>query len=339
MERGEIPGMFEIRAPGLRARLSALGAAIASLEVPDARGEFRNIALSPLNFADGADDPSLAGRTVGPCCGRVRGGEIEIDGRRLQLERNEGDNHLHGGSCGCARQVWQGEQLSPSHVRFRLRLSDGLAGYPGNRALTADYEASEGALRLTYAAETDRPTWLDLTNHVYFDLSGRFDGSALRQTLQVAADRAVRNDEHHLPQRIAPADGAFDFRAPRALADALRAFSEERQLAIGRGYNNALLIDGDLRKKLGFCARLVSPDSGICMELNADAPAVVLYTGGFLDGRTQLRGGGAAPGCAVALEAQGIPDPFHLPGAVPHILLPGQTWRRTIRWSFDRLSP
>lgn len=339
MEPRGTPGRFELRTPELRCALSALGAAIASLEVRDARGEFRNVALSPLNFADGADDPSLAGRTVGPCCGRVRGGEIEIAGRRIQLEHNEGDNHLHGGASGCARQVWQGEQVSPARVRFRLRLPDGLAGYPGNRTLTADYEASGSALRVRYAAGTDRPTWLDLTNHIYFDLSGRFDGSALRQVLQVAAERAVRNDEQHLPQEIVPAEGAFDFRKPHALADAMRAFPEEHQLAIGRGYNNALLIDGGLRRELGFCARLASPDSGIRMALDADATAVVLYTGGFLDGQTRLRDGGATPGCAVALEAQGIPDPFHLPGAAPEILLPGRTWRRTIQWSFDRLTP
>ncbi len=336
MEQCGMPEFFKLHSPVLRCTFSALGAAIVTMEVQDARGRFLNVALSPLNFANGADDPSLAGRTIGPCCGRVRSGEIEIDGREFRLERNEGSNHIHGGSSGCARQIWQGERVSASRVRFRLRLPDGLAGYPGNRTLTADYEVSGSTLQVRYAAETDRPTWLDLTNHVYFDLSGRFDGSALRQTLQVAAECAVRNDEYHLPREIIPAEGAFDFRKPRSLADMLQRFSGERQLTIGRGYNNALLIDGDLRKKLGFCAQLASLESGIRMTLDADAPAIVLYTGGFLDGATRLQSGGATPGCAVALEAQAAPDPFHLPGTLPDVLIPGRTWRRTIRWSFHQ---
>lgn len=339
MNRRETAAFYEIGAPGIRCRLSPLGAAIAALEVRDARGEFLNIALSPLNFRAMAPDPSLAGRTVGPCCGRVREGEIEIEGRRIQLERNEGSNHLHGGSSGCAQRLWEAERLSPSRVRFRLRLPDGLAGYPGERALSADYEASEDALQVTYAAETDRATWLDLTNHVYFDLSGRFDGAAMRQTLQAAAGCVVRNDRNHLPLVVSLADGAFDFLEPCALADKLAGFPGDMQLTFGRGYNNALLLSGALRRELGFCARLASPDSGIRMTLDTDAPAIVLYTGGFLDGQTRLRDGGATPGCAVALEAQGVPDPFHLPGAAPQILHPGETWSRTIRWSFDRPSP
>lgn len=336
MKWNDTPTYFKIQSAGLRCCLCVIGAAIASLEVRDVSGEYVNVALSPINLLNDSDDPSLAGRTVGPCCGRVRAGRIEINGHEFQLECNEGENHLHGGSTGCAHRAWEGEQFSEKHVRFRLELPDGLAGYPGNRSLTADYEVFDDALQVTYAAQTDRPTWLDMTNHIYFDLSGRFDGAALRQTLQAAAARVVRNEPNHLPQTVAPAEGAFNFLTPCVLADKLRDYPEESQLAIGRGYNNALLLDETLRRELGFCARLISPESGICMTLDTDAPAIVLYTGGFLDSRTRLAGGSAIPGCAVAMEAQDVPDPFHLPGCSPNILRPGEVWRRRISWRFDR---
>ena len=65
--------------------------------------------------------------------------------------------------------------------------------------------------------------------------------------------------------------------------------------------------------------------------------AIVLYSGGFLGADTALLTppGAASPGCAVALEAQGLPDPFHLPGASPDILRPGETWRHWIAWHFS----
>ena len=47
--------------------------------------------------------------------------------------------------------------------------------------------------------------------------------------------------------------------------------------------------------------------------------------------------GAASPGCAVALEAQQLPDPFHLPGARPEPLRPGDRFRREIVWRFEAL--
>ena len=336
MSQHNIPAIYEIRTPGLRCRLSALGASIVSVEVPDARGTFINIALSPRNFEDGSAEPALAGRTIGPCCGRVREGRITIDAHPYQLETNEGPNHIHGGPAGCAHRLWRGEQLSPTHVRFQLALPDGLSGYPGNRTLRADYTAAENSLRVRYSAVTDRPTWLCLTNHVYWDLGGRFDGSAMEQALEIAADRVVRNDAAHLPISIAAAkNNAFDFSAPHSPESKRNQYPEEEQLRIGRGFNNAFLLSPEMRNARGFCARLTSHRSGIQMTLRTDQPAIVLYTGGFLDSQTRLGSGGASPGCAIALEAQEAPDPFHLPGSEPTILRPEAEWQRYIDWSFD----
>lgn len=336
MSQRENPAFFEISAPGIRCRLSALGASIVSVEVPDRRGTFTNIALSPRNFQSGDADPSLAGRTVGPCCGRVRDGLITIDGQQYQLEKNEGTNHIHGGTSGCPHQVWRGEQLSPAHVRFRLDLPDGLAGYPGNRALCADYTATDNALHVVYSATTDRPTWLCMTNHAYWDLSGRFDGSAMGQSLELAADRVIYNDAQQLPGEIVPtAGGAFDFSAPAAFESKLEQFPQDEQLLAGRGFNNIFPLNPDMQSARGFCARLASPLTGIRMTLQSDQPAIVLYSGGFLDARTQLDGSPAGPGCAIAIEAEEVPDPFHLPGVEPAILRPADQWQRSICWSFD----
>ena len=337
MHECQASAIYSICAPGLRCRLSPLGASIISVEVPDAQGHFLNIALSPRNFEDGSAEPALAGRTIGPCCGRVRDGLITIDGRTYQLEKNEGANHIHGGSSGCSQQIWTGKQLSPTHVRFELTLPDGAAGYPGNRLLRADYSVTENCLQAEYSAETDLPTWLGMTNHVYWDLSGRFDGSAMEQLLEIAADQVVRNDAQHLPLSIVPAkQGAFDFSAPASPKSKLERYPEDTQLRIGRGFNNFYILNEAMQRERGFSARLASPHSGIRMTLQTDQPALVFYSGGFLDSQTRLQSGGAIPGCALALEAQELPDPFHLPGSKARILRPAEKWRRYIRWHFSR---
>ena len=327
---------YEIASPGLRCTLCDLGASIVDVKVRRSDGAFINVALSSRGFLSGMEDPSLAGRTIGPCCGRVRDGAAVIDGRPVQLTRNEGRGHLHGGLDGCAHRRWEVRGHTPNSVLFYTELPDGLDGYPGNRALWAEYTVAGDALRVVYRATTDAPTWIDMTNHVYWDLSGRFDGGAMDQLLQIAAPRVVFNDEQHLAVKIADADDAFDFTAPCAPSAKLSGHGGHPQLRIGRGFNNAFVIDARMRCSLGFAARLHSPESGVTLTMDTDQPAIVLYTGGFLDASTALRTppGFASPGCAVALEAQGLPDPFHLPGAHADCLFPGQVYRRFIEWRF-----
>lgn len=336
MRQGKNIRYFEIQAAGIRCKLCSMGASIVLLEVPDASGAFLNVALPPTDFA--GNDPALAGRTVGPCCGRIKGGTIMIDGKAYQLERNEGANHLHGGASGCAWQNWRGEQLSPAHVRFEIELPDGLAGYPGNRRIAVDYTASEACLEAVYTVDTDFPTYINMTNHTYWDLSGRFDGSAMRQTLEIAADRYVRNSPDQALKDIVPAQGgAFDFTAPAVPADRLREYPQDAQLLLGNGFDNYFLLSDGLRREWGYEARLCSPDSGVRMTLYTDQTSVVFYSGGGLDARERLGGVRGGPGCALALEAQGLPDPFHLAGLDPDIARPGSTWQRAIRWQFDHI--
>lgn len=331
--------LLSLEGEGLRCVLSPAGAAIVSLSAR-AGGRWLPVALTPRSHFSGESDPSLAGRIIAPCCGRVRAGEAIIGGARVTLEQNEGSNHLHGGFHSAALLRWHSEQRSASQARFTLALPDDLGGYPGNRRLTADYCLEGNSLTLRCRAVTDRPTWLDMTNHVYWDLSGRFDGSAMEQELHVSAARYVRNDAAHLPVSICPVQGtAFDFTSPVSPGEMMRRFPQEEQLAIARGFNNALLLEPSLQKKNGFAARLISHKTGIQMTMQTDQPTVVFYSGGFLGAQTPLAHGHCVPGCALALEAQGLPDPFHLPGHAPAMLLPGSTWERVISWRFESIGP
>jgi aldose 1-epimerase len=329
--------LWQIENDEIRCTLSDFGAAIEAVRVRDGAGRLVPVALSRENFHPGQTNRGMAGRSVGPCCGRVAEGEIEIDGQRLRLTPNEGPNHIHGGPGGVGSRVWQGERLSPTRVRFALALPDGLDGYPGNRTLRAEYAVEGNLLSVIYSAFTDRATWVDMTNHVYWDLGGRFDGSALDQVLEINAKQVVFNGEGHLPAEILPVEGPFDFTRPATLAENMKLDPAPGQLVMGRGYNNALLLDDDFRRTREWAARLYAPSTGIRMTMDTDQPAIVLYSGGFLNEKNRIQCGAASPGCAVALEAQQLPDPFHLPGASHEPLRPGDRFRRKILWRFETL--
>lgn len=46
------------------------------------------------------------GKTIGRVSNRIKNGEFEVNEEKIQVEKNEGNNHLHGGPKGCS-QVWR----------------------------------------------------------------------------------------------------------------------------------------------------------------------------------------------------------------------------------------
>ena len=182
--------------------------------------------------------------------------------------------------------------------------------------------------------ESDRATWLGMTSHLYWDLTGRFDGSAMGQRLDIAPARVVMNDANHLPVSVVPVGGPFDFTVPAAPGAMMAEYPDEAQFAIARGYNNAFIFDDALRQERGFAMRLSDSESGLSMTMDTDQASVVFYSGGFLGPDIRTARGPASPSCALALEAQPVPDPFHLPGVQPEFTRPDAPWRRKITWRF-----
>lgn len=302
--------------------IDALGASIRGVEVADRWGRFSNIALCPEEPGD-----SYAGATLAPCAGRIRKGRLLIDGRAAQLSLNDGPNHLHGGgSLSFAR--WRGEARSTAEgeaCALSITARDGLDGYPGERRFEVIYALTEDdQLIIRMRASTDRATWVNMSNHVYWNLSGDFSGTVDEHRLRVGADHVYLNDAAHLPIGRRPVAGTpFDFREERPIWGG-GGGEDDEQLAAARGYNHGFALNG------APAATLTDPVSGRRLRLYTDYPALVLYSGGFLHEGIALSGGGRArQRCALALEPQ------TLPGSEAALLRPGEVRERTIRYAFD----
>lgn len=302
---------------GLRAQVCNAGASLLRVYAPDRNGELKNIALCFDSSAARIAGGSYAGATIGPVAGRVRGGVLRLPQGPQQLLQNDGANTLHGGPHALDEARWETGTVAPERVSFHCRLHDGQNGFPGNRTLCVRYTLdTPNSLAIAYTAETDRATFLNLTSHAYWNLTGDFSADAYNHVLEVAADSVLYNDSAHLPVGTRPVrDTPFDFTAPRTLRAAMDADAQNAQLANARGYNNAY----HLRPSAPFAARLTDPASGRRLTLHTDYPALVVYSGGYLP----------AAGCAIALEAQFAPD------TCAPVLFPGEIYRRTLRFVFD----
>jgi galactose mutarotase-like enzyme len=207
---------------GLRVVLLTYGARLAQLWVPDRGGALADIVLGHDSLAGWQTLGSYVGATCGRYANRIAKGRFPLDGRTIQLDRNEGANHLHGGAAGLDRKLWQIESHSVTHVTFRTASPDGEMGYPGTLQLRATYRIDQG-LVIEMEATTDAPTIVNLVNHAYFNLAGQGAGNILGQHLQVEAGFYLPVDSQLIPtgEVASVTDTPFDFRQPRVIGLAL----------------------------------------------------------------------------------------------------------------------
>lgn len=72
------------------------------------------------------------GATVGRVANRIAKGRFRLDGVEYQLAINNGENHLHGGTIGFDKRVWQAYAHQDGRVTFTYSSPHMEEGYPGH---------------------------------------------------------------------------------------------------------------------------------------------------------------------------------------------------------------
>ena len=321
-------------ASGAYVELSSVGAGIVSVVVPDKDGKMENVVLGyddPMSyFADGP----CAGKTPGRFANRIAKGRFTLDGKEYELPINNGPNHLHGGPKGFQNQVWE-SRLNGEAVEFLYDAEDGEAGYPGNLKAVVRYEWDEdNSLRITYTAESDAPTVVNLTNHTYFNLDT--EGSIEAHELTLNASEYLPTDPTQIPLGDSePVAGTpMDFVNPKPIGQDLHADFEA--LKIGKGYDHCWVLDDYEPGQLQRAAELYSPKSGRLVEVLTTQPGIQVYTGNWLNGCPVGHNGRIFHDYdAVALECQHFPDSPNKEDYPSTVLRPGQTYQEAIIFAFS----
>ncbi len=315
---------------GLVLSLISYGATVTELHVPDRRGKLDDVVLGFDNLQQYETESPYFGATVGRVAFRISHGKFTLDGKPYNLTLNNGPHHLHGGPKGLSWVVWQSEPLQAEEgpaVKFTYLSPDGDQGYPGNLSVTVVYTLTKrDELKIDYTATTDQPTPVNLTNHTYFNLAGAASGNVLGHVFQIDADRYSLTDEAMIATgQLAPVGGTpMDFTKPTA-ADA-------RGRQIG-GYDVAYLHN----RPSGSPARMATVTesaTGRAMEVHTTAPAIVFYTGNYLDGSLTGKGAIYHKHAGFCLETGHLPDSVQHPNFPSIILRPGQTYRHTCVYRF-----
>jgi aldose 1-epimerase len=326
-------------ANGLRVKIMTYGATIVSVETPDRDGRLQNITLSLDSLEQYLAGHPCLGSTIGRYANRIAGGKFSIDGRQFTLAVNNGPNHLHGGVQGFDKVVWKATPVETDNAvgtAFTYQSVDGEEGYPGNLSATVTYSlTNDDELRMEYAATTDRPTAVNLTNHAYWNLAGGL-GDILGHELTVNANCFLPADAGLIPtgEIRAVQNTPLDFTRPRTVGSQI-----DRTQG---GYDHCFVLNkGPDRQEPGFAAQVVEPRSGRVMEVYTTEPGIQLYTANGLDIRHGAGGRSFQKHFGLCLEAQHFPDSPNRLEFPSTRLNPGETYRQTTvhRFFVDHVSP
>ncbi|MGK6352664.1 aldose epimerase family protein [Parapedobacter sp. DT-150] len=324
---------------GVTVALSDFGARIVSLLVPDRYGDPRDVVLGFNSIHDylAASEP-FHGVTVGRFANRIANGRFTIDGETYYIRPNNGPNALHGGVNGFHNRVWDRRVVYKEKADFYYVSADGEEGFPGRLAVMVKYRLTDdNALVISYRAETDKPTVINLTNHAFFNLNGEGHGDVLDHVLQIQADSYLPVDEHQIPTGApeAVARTPFDFREPKRIGQDIG--QENDQLAKGNGgYDHNYVLRHEALAKGLPVATVTAPLAGIRLEVFTTEPGLQLYTGNFMNGRdTGKQGKPYDKYGAFCLESQHFPDAPNQPDYPSTLLLPGQVFQSETTYRFS----
>ena len=323
---------------GASVTLSEIGAGIVSICVPDKDGKIADVVLGYSKPEAYFHDGPFLGKVPGRFANRIAKGKFTLDGVEYTLPINNGPNSLHGGPEGFAEKVWD-SRIEGDAVEFMYFSEDGEQGYPGNLKVVAHYEWSEDCeLKLTFTAECDAPTVVNLTNHVYFNLDGEGSGSILDHILKLNCSEYLPTDDTQIPLGDSePVAGTpMDFVNAKPIGRDINA--DFGPLKIGKGYDHCWVIDGAEPGQLQAAAKLWSEKSGRLVEIVTTQPGIQIYTGNWLSGCPEGKSGHVYNDYGgVALECQHFPDSPNKPEYPSTVLRPGEVYEEAIIFAFRTL--
>lgn len=316
---------------GMEVKLTNFAGAIMSIKAPDRNDNFDDVVLGFDNVEGFIGDDSSHGALVGRFANRIGGGSFTLNGKEYKLFKNDGGNTLHGGSVGYNKRVWEliaceyDENSGESRVVFGYTSPDGEENFPGTAAIAVEYCLNEkNTLSIVYDAECDQDTVMNLTNHVYFNLSG--GGDVLDTEMQIFADKYTPVDEGLIPTgEIAEVKGTvFDFRELRPI----------RNKDID-GYDHNFILRGDKgEEELSTAAYAVDRKSGRTLTCRTDMPAIQLYTGNGLNGQKGKSGKPIEKQTGFCLETQFCPDSPNKPQFPSCVLKAGKSYHHVTEYQF-----
>jgi len=263
------------------------------------------------DYVDGSDKEDYFGKVVGRYAGRIDQAKCVIDGVTYNLDKNDGNCSLHGGSNGYGRQTFDYvvEEASDFYdVIFTL--FDKEQALPGDVNLKITYRVFKdfNMFDIHFEAKSTKKTVLNITNHAHFMIGSLTGVRDLELKLDCDRytdlnDDLICEDYSHL--RKCSENKIMDFQTGHKMGD----FIDEAYLQNHRakGYDHFFM------KKNPSEAHLLTLSSDkYVLDISTTYEGVVLYSCNYPSDDTFNGGVKYFKHQGVAIEAQNIPNGINL---------------------------
>ncbi|MDO5519358.1 MAG: aldose epimerase family protein [bacterium] len=325
---------------GMEAHVINEGAALMSLIVPDKNNIKEDVVLGFEDLKSYEINGPSFGATIGRNANRIKDAKVVIEGVTYELDKNDGNNNLHGGKEGYGRVYYTAsvkEEAGQDTVTFHRVSPNMEQGFPGTFTYQVSYTVTDdNELIIRYEGISDQTTIVNMTNHSYFNLKGHKSGSAMDHKLRIHASKITESDEESIcdGSYLEVAGTPMDFREYKVIGKDIEADYKPLKDASGYDHNYVLENGGDLTVKV---ADLVDETSGRHMEVYTDAKGMQLYTANFLvpeEGCTFKEHASYPVRGAVCLETQAFPNACNIPSFPSTILQADEKYQTTTIYKF-----
>ena len=277
------------------------GGIIKEINVPDRNGKIENIVLNYKKSEEYLDDNFFIGALIGRYANRIENGAFSLGNENFQLDKNEGNNHLHGGKKGFNKNFWKVVDYDSVNEKF-IKLSyysEHLeCGYPGNLNCDVKYSITDkNEFTIEFMAISDKDTIFNPTSHSYFNLNPS-KMSILDHELKINAKKYIPVNKKSLPKNDLKGvvDTAFDFNKSKKIKVDIN--KNDDQILNSEGYDHCFILD---KNKMNIVAELSENITGRKLIIKTDQPGLQLYTGNHLEGKFKKNQG-------LCLETQNFPN-------------------------------
>lgn len=256
---------------------------------------------------------------IGPHAGRIKNGSYVLNKETIQLETNDGNHHLHGGSNGF-------HTLNFSCIEKKDSLVFNVFDSHFKNKVEVTYALENRSVLISYSVIPEHDQVINMTQHMYFNLSN--EKTIENHQIFSDAEYFSKLDDEGVPsKRIDSVTGTpFDFRDKSFLKDLLRKKYEDFSITKN--------IDHPIKTKNKFIC-LESKVSKIGVKARSDAEYMIVYTANYFDNTIKLKNREESDVFSgITIEPQDLPNDVNLKSSRSQIYGPDKPFKRKMRFEY-----